>query len=218
MSARTSAIPGAVALILLATAASLAGCAATQAQGTPADGVGSQVNSGTVGSGTSAVSVPVTSPKPTGAASRHERFSLAVSCDEFYEAQSPDTGTAALQQTVLLSVDGEVTITLCSNASAGFSWEEPRYDPSALALVSHSTQPPEVAAPGAAGSDTWVFRALGCPTTAPLACKSSDVVFTYSQPWAGGAKAAWTFTMTVDTIQAPVIEEEPPQPSEPGLR
>ena len=170
MSVRTSALPVAVALLLLVTAASLAGCVASPAQATPVDAAASHINAGTGGSGTSAPGVPSTSPKPTDAASRYDAFSLTVSCDQFLEAQASGTGAAALQQTIRLGVDGVVTVTLCSNASTGYSWEEPRYDPSALALVSHNTQPPAGTAPGAPGSDTWVFRALGCPATAPLAC------------------------------------------------
>jgi predicted secreted protein len=218
MNSRTPAIPVAMAVLLLVTAASLAGCAASPAQVAPTDAAASQADAGTGAQGAGTAGVSATSPKPTAGASRYEAFRLTVSCDQFLAAQDLAAGTAALGETVHLTVNGEVTLTLCSNASTGYSWEEPRYDPSALALVSHNTQQPEGSAPGAPGSDTWVFRALGCPATASLACGSSDVVFTYSQPWAGGAKAAWTFTMTVDTVPAPLIEQDPPQPSEPGLR
>lgn len=218
MNPRTSPIPVAVALLLLVTAASLAGCMASSAQVTPTGAAASQADAGTGAQGASTAGVPATSPKPTDAGSRYEAFRLTVSCDEFLAAQDLAAGTAALGETVRLTVNGEVTITLCSNASTGFAWEEPRFDPSTLALVSHSTQPPEGSAPGSPGGETWVFRALGCPTTGPVACGSSDVVFTYSQPWAGGTQAAWTFTLTVDVVQVPVIDQDPPQPSEPGMR
>ncbi len=222
MNPRTSAIPVALALLLLATAASLAGCTASSGQATPVDVAASQVDAGTgapgAASGTGRATIPPTGPKSTDSASRYEAFRLTVSCDEFMAAQDPATGTASLGQTVRLQPDGEVTLTLCSNASTGFSWEAPRYDPAALALVSHVTQPPEGSAPGAAGSETWVFRALGCAATGSSACGTSDVAFTYSQPWAGGTKGAWTFTLTVETVQVPVIEQEPPGPSEPGMR
>ena len=218
MSTRTFAIPVAVALLLLVIAASFAGCTASSAQAAPTDAPASQVNAGTGAQGAGTAGVPATSPKPTDAASRYEAFRLTVSCDEFLAAQDLAAGTAALGETVRLSTDGTVTLTLCSNASTGFAWDEPRYDPSVLALISHSTQPPEGSAPGAPGGETWAFRALGCPATEPVACASSDVVFTYSQPWADGTKAAWTFTMTVDVVQVPVIDQDPPGPSEPGLR
>jgi predicted secreted protein len=216
MNPRTPTIPAAMALLLLVTTGCVAAQrAASPADLTPTDAAASQVNAGTGAQGAGTAGVAATSPKPNAGASRYEEFRLTVSCDQFLAAQDPTTGTAALQETVLLSAGGTVTLTMCSNASTGFAWEDPRYDPSALALVSHDTQPPEGSAPG---GDTWVFRALGCPATAPLACGSSDAVFTYSQPWAGGTKAAWTFTMTVDTVQVPVIEQDPPQPSEPGMR
>jgi predicted secreted protein len=161
---------------------------------------------------------PGTGTGPAASPSRYDAFDLVVSCDEFFGAQTADTGTATLQETVRITAGGEVTLTLCSNPSTGFGWESPSYDRSALALVRHSSRPATGTLPGAAGSETWVFRALSCPTTGPLACRSSDVVLAYSQPWTGGAKAAWTFTLTVRIIQAPVIEQEPPGPSEPGLR
>jgi len=65
---------------------------------------------------------------------------------------------------------------------------------------------------------SWVFRTHPCSSARSLVCRGSSVVVAYAQPWAGGAKAVWTFTLTVGTIQAPVIEQEPALTLEPGLR
>ena len=204
------ALPLIVALSLLAQPASPPTAAPLVDSVAPTEGAG------VASSGREAL--PAAGTGPLVSPSRHEAFSLVVSCDEFLGAQAADTGTATLQETVRIAAGGEVTLTLCSNPSTGFRWESPRYDRSALALVRHIFRPPTGTVPGASGSETWVFRALDCPTTGPLACRGSDVVLAYSQPWTGGAKAAWTFTLTVRTIRAPVIEQEPPGPSEPGLR
>ena len=219
MSARTFAIPVAMGLLSLVAAASLAAQPApSPAQATLADAVASRVNSSTDGFGTSTVTVPAGSHGRIAAASRHEAFRLVVSCDEFLGAQPADAGTAAVQKTVRVRAGGVVTLTLCSNPSTGFRWESPRYDRSALTLVRHSYRPPTVTLPGAAGSETWIFRTHPCSSARSLVCRGSSVVLANSQPWAGGAKAVWTFSLTVRTIQAPVIEQDPPLPLEPGLR
>jgi len=219
MSARALAISLAIGLLPLVAASSLT----AQPAGSPVpvtltSAIAPEVNAGMDGLGTSSVTVPGASHGPIAAASRYGEFRLVVSCDEFRRAQTSDTGTAALTRTVRIRAGGVVTLTLCSNPSTGFRWESPRYDRSALALVRHSHRPPEVSLAGAPGSETWVFRTLPCSIARSLVCRSSNVVLAYSQPWAGGAKAAWTFTLTVRTIQAPVIEQEPPQPPEPGMR
>jgi predicted secreted protein len=163
-------------------------------------------------------SSPATSHGRIAAASRYEAFRLVVSCDEFRAAQGPDTGTAALRRIVRIKAGGEVAVTLCSNPSTGFRWGSPRYDPSALALVRHSFRQPTVSLPGAAGSETWVFRTLPCPTTRSMGCPGSTVALVYGRPSAGASKALWTFTLTVRTAQTPVIDPEPPLPPEPGMR
>ena len=217
MRARTFAGLVAIGLLPLIVAWSLvAQPASSPAAATPGDTIAPTEGAGVAPLGREAP--PATGTGPFASPSRHEAFHLSVSCDEFLGAQHPDTGTASLQETVRIAAGGEVTLTLCSNPSTGFGWESPRYDPSALALVGHDVLTPASSLPGAPGSETWVFRTLACPTAGPIGCPESTVVLSYSQPWAGGAKAAWTFTLTVTSIQVPVIDEEPPQPSEPGQR
>jgi predicted secreted protein len=173
--------------------------------------------------GTSATPVgrkapPETGNGPVAVPSRYEAFHLTVSCDEFLGAQDPDTGTASLRKAVRVTTGGVVTLALCSHPSTGFSWESPRYDPSALTLVGHKVHTPAPPLPGVPGSETWAFRTLDCPTPGPIGCRESAVTLVYSQSRAWGLKAAWTFTLTVRTFQVPVIDEEPPLPSEPGQR
>jgi predicted secreted protein len=54
--------------------------------------------------------------------------------------------------------------------------------------VNESPAPP-TNLPGAAGKETWTFKALKPG--------SSTVSFDYSRPWAGGEKATWRFVLTV---------------------
>jgi len=76
-------------------------------------------------------------------------------------------------------VGGTLVVTLCSNASTGFagtSGLRPRH----LRLISHASAGPHVAMPGAAGTETFSFSVIGTGST--------EVRFTYSQPWTGGTK------------------------------
>ncbi len=112
--------------------------------------------------------------------------SVSMTCDEFPTAQDA-SGHATVERSV--TARGSVTVTLCSNASTGFSWEQPTFDATALELTSHTTAPAASGPIGAAGTETWTFKVL----------KSVDstVTFQYSQPWDGGTKDVWTLTLTV---------------------
>ncbi len=82
----------------------------------------------------------------------------------------------------------EIVVTLCSNGSTGFTWETPVYDHAALRLVRVVSTPPSSGVAGAAGTQTWTFRAL--------ASGSHRVLFAYSRPWAGGEKGLWRLALT----------------------
>ena len=43
--------------------------------------------------------------------------------------------------------------------------------------------------PGTAGVEVWTFQAIGSG--------KAEVHMAYSQPWEGGEKEEWTYTMTV---------------------
>jgi inhibitor of cysteine peptidase len=73
------------------------------------------------------------------------------------EVTAQDSGT-----TVELIPDGEVVITLESNASTGFAWTLAREpDPSVLELVDSTYVEPETELVGAGGEEVWTFRAVG---------------------------------------------------------
>ncbi len=125
----------------------------------------------------------------TAAVSTTGETRLSVTCDEFSAAQDPDTGKAAAAREAWVRVGNTVTLTLCSNASTGFSWRALKYDHAALALKKHWSTPPKAPVPGAAGTESWTFRVLRA--------RNSTVAVEYSRPWTGGEKAVWSLTLRV---------------------
>jgi predicted secreted protein len=115
---------------------------------------------------------------------------LGATCDQL-------RATPAVQQSGTLAVGSDVKIVLCSNPSTGFSWDEPRLsDAGVLTLVDRTYQAPGASLPvvGAAGGEVLTVRGLAAGT--------STFSVRYSQPWAGGTKAEWTYTLWV-TVQQP---------------
>ena len=85
-----------------------------------------------------------------------------------------------------------IMVTLGSNPTTGFTWPD-------IAQISNQeivkqtdhkfVSPDQTAVPGASGKDVWTFKALKTgPTT---------ISMDYSQPWADGEKAEWTFIATI---------------------
>lgn len=116
-----------------------------------------------------------------------EAVDLSLSCDRFSVEED-------IFQTTDASVGTPIKVTLCSNASTGFSWQEPEISDAAVVgfvdriagAASASGAAPVV---GAAGTETLLFKATAKGT--------STVVLHYSQPWPGGTSGEWTYTLTV---------------------
>jgi predicted secreted protein len=115
------------------------------------------------------------------------RGPVAVACDEF-DAAADGSGRAFVARPVTARIGSEIVVTLCSNASTGFTWEPPVYDHAALRLVRVVSTPPGTGLVGAAGTRTWTFQAL--------TQGSHRVLFAYSRPWAGGEKGLWRLALT----------------------
>lgn len=111
---------------------------------------------------------------------------MGVGCDQFAAQKS-------ITQTTEVSVGDQIKVTLCSNPTTGFSWQEPEIsDTGAVSLVDKSFGAPVADAEqavGAAGTDSITLKATAKGT--------STVVLRYSQPWAGGTSGEWTYTLTV---------------------
>jgi inhibitor of cysteine peptidase len=109
---------------------------------------------------------------------------VVFTCDDFAKQQNLDAK-------VTLAPGETVTVTLCSNASTGFSWDETAKigDTNVLKQAGHRFISSEKDMPGAAGKQEWTFTALKPGTT--------TAYVEYSRPWEGGEKGEWTFTLTV---------------------
>ena len=115
-----------------------------------------------------------------------EPESVEISCDDFMQDNH-----ISLSRIIELSVNDSFTVTLCSNRTTGFEWSEIAEinDQTILDQTDHEYTPPEGNLAGAAGEETWTFKALKKGTT--------EVIMEYSRPWEGGEQAEWTFNVTV---------------------
>ncbi len=111
--------------------------------------------------------------------------SVSVSCDDFGKQNN-----VTKQMTV--AAGSTFTITLCSNATTGYSWPESAQisDATVVQQLTHERVAPEnTGLVGAPGTEVWTFKALKTGT--------SNIDMQYSQPWEGGQKGAWTFQLAV---------------------
>jgi predicted secreted protein len=111
---------------------------------------------------------------------------LGANCDQF-GAQKRVTQAAEM------AVGDQVKVTLCSNPTTGFSWQEPEISDTGVVSTADRTFGAPVASAaqvvGAAGTDAITVKATAKGT--------SSVVLHYSQPWPGGTSSEWTYTLTV---------------------
>ena len=114
-----------------------------------------------------------------------EPASVEISCDEFASDQH-------ISQELEVDAGDSFTVALCSNQTTGFQWSESaQIDDETIAEQTNHIfiSPEEQQIVGAAGQEVWTFQALQQGTT--------TVKMEYSQPWEGGTKAEWTFTLTL---------------------
>jgi predicted secreted protein len=112
---------------------------------------------------------------------------LGAGCDQFSSQKS-------VGQQADLAVGDTLKVTLCSNPTTGFSWQEPELsDAAVISLVDKTFGAATAggAAPlvGAAGTDSITLKAT--------AKGISTMVLKYSQPWLGGTSSEWVYTLTV---------------------
>ena len=109
---------------------------------------------------------------------------VTIDCDAF---MATPNATAAVDA----PAGSAVIVSLCSNPSTGFRWEDPVSSDPSIASVGGWTYvaPADAAQPGAGGTEvlTLVAGATGHAT----------VTASYGQPWDGGQKGAWTLTLDV---------------------
>ena len=152
---------------------------------------------------TLAVSTPTPTPTPTPTKTptltptpiltmepTPKQVSVEVSYDEFQKASESNNGHVS--KTIEVASGDSIVVTLWSNATTGFSWSESATisDPGVLQQTNHDYVAPEAQGlVGAAGKEVWTFKALKVDT--------SQVSMGYSQPWEGGQKDVYGFSLTV---------------------
>ena len=92
---------------------------------------------------------------------------------------------------VTLAAGGTLTVTLESNITTGYSWNENANigDKAVLQQTDHKYQPPASPIPGAGGKEVWTFKALKAG--------NSTISMEYSRPFEQNAAPAKTFSLTL---------------------
>ena len=90
-----------------------------------------------------------------------------------------------------LAAGGTLTVTLESNVTTGYSWNENANigDKTVMQQTDHKYQPPATVIPGAGGNEVWTFKAIRAGR--------SLISMEYRRPFEPNAPAAKTFTLTV---------------------
>ncbi len=98
---------------------------------------------------------------------------------------------ASTGKEVTLAAGDTLTVTLESNITTGYSWNENANigDKTVMQQTDHKYQPPATPIPGAGGKEVWTFKALKAG--------KSTISMEYSRPFEPTAAPAKTFTLTV---------------------
>ena len=109
-------------------------------------------------------------------------FNVDISCDEFTENHH-------IRNEFEAEVGDKIRVALCSNPTTGFEWDYEMTIENVVMEEDHDFEEPEGDVVGAPGIEVWTFEAVENGTT--------EIQMEYSQPWEGGLKAEWTYTITV---------------------
>lgn len=108
---------------------------------------------------------------------------VEVSCPQFINHRH-------ITKEIEIQTGDSFMVSLCSNATTGFTWsEDAEVDQALVEQTDHEFIPPDSTTVGAAGREVWAFRSLKTGKT--------TLFLEYSQAWAGGMKEEWTFTLIV---------------------
>ena len=146
----------------------------------------------------------VTTPGRVATEWRHGVTRIYIDCDAF----APSTrasGAVNVTRSVTMGDHGTLLVAVCSNPSTGFTWTWPTWTHSLFKYVARSYVEPATPMPGAAGKDLFRFVARHAG--------NGRIVLTYSQPWTGGQKHAWTLTLNVRAVTARPVPPVPPVPA-----
>jgi len=109
-------------------------------------------------------------------------INVNISCDDFRAHNH-------VRNDFQVKIGDKIRAKLCSNPTTGFKWEYEISNDNVLKEEDYDFEEPGSDVPGAAGVEVWTFEAVEKGTT--------EVRMEYSQPWEGGLKKEWTYTITV---------------------
>ena len=109
-------------------------------------------------------------------------INVDISCDQFSANNHVINDFQA-------EIGDKIRVKLCSNPTTGFKWEYEMSNETVLKEEDYDFEEPKGDVPGAAGIEVWTFEAVEKGIT--------EVRMEYSQPWEGGLKEEWTYTITV---------------------
>jgi predicted secreted protein len=109
-------------------------------------------------------------------------INVEITCDQFNENHH-------VRNNFQVEIGDKIRAKLCSNPTTGFEWEYEMSNENVIKEEDHDFEEPKGDVLGVAGIEAWTFEAVDIGTT--------EVSMEYSQPWEGGLKAEWTYTMTV---------------------
>jgi predicted secreted protein len=113
---------------------------------------------------------------------------LMTSCSKLPNGVSVNESSSGKQ--VEVAVNGTITVTLDSNATTGYGWQNSRIsDSSVLEKTNNIYNAQTSGLMGTGGKEVWTFKAL----TAGKATINME----YDQPWTDGQKDAKSFVLTV---------------------
>ena len=109
---------------------------------------------------------------------------LEVTCDEF--AADPH-----ITKEVEITFPGSLVVSLCSNPSTGFAWEEVKIENESIIRQTerNHVSSESLGVVGASEKEVWSFNSGTSGTT--------TLIFEYSRPWEGGEQDEWTVGLTV---------------------
>lgn len=133
---------------------------------------------------TSGVAHSVTAEDSLG---RLQPVKLSADCDDFQRESE-------ITKTVKLAEHGRLQLTLCSNASTGYSWSDSARisNHTVIWQTSHTTHSSSSGALGASGQEAWTFQALNEGTT--------TISLEYTRPGAGLGADKWTYKIKVNVV------------------
>ena len=110
--------------------------------------------------------------------SRH--INVDITCDQFNENHH-------MRNEFQVEIGDKIRAKLCLNPTTGFKWEYEMSNENVLNEEDYDFEEPKGDVVGAPGIEVWTFEAVSKGTT--------EVRMAYSQPWEGGEKEVWTYTI-----------------------